>query len=191
MCHTCGPCTCDLSQFLSPDNTLAILRNPFGNLKGFITCMIGTRLPVHMSVRSTREFRKWDFAHSQASHFVRRRRDYRNHNAWEILKEHGYSVVLYHCPLAALRCDLTIFDLAILDFQMPGLNGCELFLRMRASGAEFPMLLLTGCADVLSYEDRALFSRCLNKAAPIRQLLETITISRCQSKFLIVPPGSR
>ena len=37
----------------------------------------------------------------------------------EILEEHGYSVVLYHCPLAALRCDLSIFDLAVLDFQMP------------------------------------------------------------------------
>lgn len=137
MRHTGGSHTGDLSQFLSPDNTLAILRNPFGNLKGFITCMIGTRLPVHMSVRSTREFRKWDFAHSQASHFVRRRRDYRNHNAWEILKEHGYSVVLYHCPLAALRCDLTIFDLAILDFQMPGLNGCELFLHQELSSRCF------------------------------------------------------
>jgi CheY-like chemotaxis protein len=37
----------------------------------------------------------------------------------EILKEHGYSVALYNCPLAVLRCDLSIFDLAVLDFQMP------------------------------------------------------------------------
>jgi CheY-like chemotaxis protein len=93
----------------------------------------------------------------------------------EILKEQGYSVVLYHCPLAVLRCDLSAFDLAILDFQMPGLNGRELFLRMRASGARFPIVLLTGCMEALSYEDRVLFARCLDKGMPIQHLLETIT----------------
>jgi CheY-like chemotaxis protein len=92
----------------------------------------------------------------------------------EILKEHGYSVVLYHCPLAVLHCDLSIFDLAILDFQMPGLNGRELLLRMRALGARFPIVLLTGCPDALSYEDRRVFSRCLDKDMPIQHLLETI-----------------
>jgi CheY-like chemotaxis protein len=92
----------------------------------------------------------------------------------EILKEHGYSVVLYHCPLAALRGDLSTFDLAILDFWMPGLNGRELFLRMHALGTRFPILLLTGCVDALSYEDRVLFARCLDKGMPIRRLLETV-----------------
>ena len=37
----------------------------------------------------------------------------------EILEKHGYSVVLYHSPLADLRCDLSLFDLAVVDFQMP------------------------------------------------------------------------
>ena len=36
MCHSCGSHTGDLSQFLSPDNTLAVHRNPIGNLKGSI-----------------------------------------------------------------------------------------------------------------------------------------------------------
>jgi CheY-like chemotaxis protein len=92
----------------------------------------------------------------------------------EILKEHGYSVVLYHCPISVLNCNFSMFDLAILDFQMPGLNGRELFLRMRALGARFPILLLTGCLDILSYEDRVLFTRCLDKGMPIERLLETI-----------------
>ena len=92
----------------------------------------------------------------------------------EILKERGYSVVLYHCPLTVLRCDLSVFDLAVLDFQMPGLNGRELFLHMRALGARFPIVLLTGCMDALSYEDRVLFARCLDKGMPIQRLLETI-----------------
>ncbi|WP_213807156.1 response regulator [Granulicella sp. dw_53] len=93
----------------------------------------------------------------------------------EMLKEHGYSVVLYHCPLAALQCDLSIFDLAILDFHMPGLNGRELLLRMRALGAKFPIVLLTGCADALTHEECVLFSRCLDKGMSIQLLLETVT----------------
>jgi DNA-binding response OmpR family regulator len=92
----------------------------------------------------------------------------------EILKEHGYSVVLYHCPLAALSCDLFMFDLAVLDFHMPKLNGRELLLRMRALGARYPIVCLTGCVGSLSYDDRVLFARCIDKGMPIRCLLETI-----------------
>jgi CheY-like chemotaxis protein len=92
----------------------------------------------------------------------------------EILKGHGYSVVLYHCPLAALSCDLSAFDLALLDFQMPELNGRELLLRLRALGARFPIVLLTGDIAALSFEDRVLFARCIDKGMPIQYLLETI-----------------
>ena len=41
----------------------------------------------------------------------------------KILESQGYSVVLLRCPRQALRCDLSAFDLAVLDFDMPGLNG--------------------------------------------------------------------
>ena len=92
----------------------------------------------------------------------------------EILRERGYSVVLYHCPLAVLDCDLSLFDLAILDFEMPGLNGRELFLRMRALGARFPIVLLSGCLEALSHEDLRLFARCIDKGMPIHCLLNTI-----------------
>jgi CheY-like chemotaxis protein len=92
----------------------------------------------------------------------------------EILEEHGYSVVLYHSPLAVLRCNLSLFDLAIVDFQMPELNGRELFLRMRALGARFPVVLLTGAIDALSYEDRVLFARCIDKSRSVQNLIEII-----------------
>ena len=92
----------------------------------------------------------------------------------QILEVAGYSVVLYHSPLAALRCDLSTFSLAILDFEMPELNGRELLLRMRALGARFPIVLLTGSVDSLFHENRVLFARCIDKGTPIRCLLETI-----------------
>ncbi|HEY2471323.1 MAG TPA: response regulator [Terracidiphilus sp.] len=84
----------------------------------------------------------------------------------EILREEGYSVVVYHSPLEVLRCDLTMFDLAILDFQMPGLNGREVLLRMRAFGARFPIVLLTGIQKfflmkIVSYLRDALTRVCL------------------------------
>ena len=92
----------------------------------------------------------------------------------EILKEHGYSVVVFHSPLAVTRRDLAIVDLAILDFEMPGLNGRELLLRMRALGARFPIVLLTGRLATLSHEDRVLFARCIDKGTPVNYLLDTI-----------------
>ena|ERR1700733_557361 len=92
----------------------------------------------------------------------------------EILREHGYSVTVYHSPLAVLHCDLSMFDFAILDFEMPGLNGRELLLRMRAIGARFPIVLLTGSLEALSCEDSVLFVRCIHKGILIRRLLDTI-----------------
>ena len=67
-----------------------------------------------------------------------------------------------------------MFDLAILDFEMPGLNGQELFMRMRALGARFPIVLLTGYLEALSHEDARLFVRCINKGMPVDFLLNTI-----------------
>lgn len=56
----------------------------------------------------------------------------------EIFREQGYSVILFHCPFKALESDLTAVDLAVLDFHMPGMNGRELLLRIRALGAPYP-----------------------------------------------------
>lgn len=92
----------------------------------------------------------------------------------EVLEEHGYLVTLYYRPLDVLNCDVSKYDLAIVDFYMPELNGRELLLRMRASGAQFPIVLLTGCVDALSKEDRVLFARCIDKAEPITFLLDSI-----------------
>ena len=94
----------------------------------------------------------------------------------KILELQGYSVTLLSCPLQALRCDLSTFDLAILDFEMPGMNGRELLLRMRALHARFPILLFSAFASSLSREESILFSRCLDKGVPVRHLLDVIAM---------------
>jgi CheY-like chemotaxis protein len=76
-----------------------------------------------------------------------------------------------------LGWDLATFDLAILDFDMPGMNGRDLFLRMRALHAQFPILLFSACASTLCPEDYVLFSRCLDKGEPVRYLLDVIAAS--------------
>jgi CheY-like chemotaxis protein len=92
----------------------------------------------------------------------------------KILESQGYSVVLLSCPIQALRHDLSSFDLAILDFEMPGMNGRDLVLRMRALHDRFPILLLGGSVSSLSPEDRVLFSKCPDKGQPVRHLLDLI-----------------
>jgi len=92
----------------------------------------------------------------------------------EVLRQQGYSVDLYHSPVEAVCCDVLLFNLAILDFEMPELNGRELLLRLRALGARFPTVLLTGRLEALSYDDRVLFTRCLDKGMPISRLLDVV-----------------
>ena len=92
----------------------------------------------------------------------------------EFFEELGNSVVLCDSPEAALNCDLSTFDLGVLDFHMPGLNGRELLLHMRAAGARFPIILLTGYLDGLERENRVLFARCIDKAEPTQRLLDCI-----------------
>lgn len=92
----------------------------------------------------------------------------------ELFEELGNSVVLCDSPAAALRRDLSTFDLGVLDFHMPGLNGRELLLRIRAAGGRFPIVLLTGYLDALDRESRVLFARCIDKGEPIQRLLDCI-----------------
>ena len=92
----------------------------------------------------------------------------------EVLRRQGYSVDLYHSPVEALCCDIFLFKLAILDFEMPEINGRELLLRLRVLGAKFPTVLLTGRLEALSHDDRILFTRCLDKGMPISRLLDVV-----------------
>jgi CheY-like chemotaxis protein len=91
-----------------------------------------------------------------------------------LLQEEGYSVTTVSCPLMALEHDVSKFHMAILDFDMPVLNGFQLLLRLRAARASFPIVLLSGMSRDLPNNIRRVFSRCLDKGEPIHLLLNTV-----------------
>jgi CheY-like chemotaxis protein len=91
-----------------------------------------------------------------------------------VLEREGYSVTCLSCPLTALQEDMSKFHLAVIDFEMPALNGYQLLLRLRAAHASFPIVLLSGMSWDLPNDMRRLFSSCLDKGAPIQQLLDTV-----------------
>ena len=91
-----------------------------------------------------------------------------------LLEDEGYSVTAVSCPLRALEYDVSQFHLAILDFDMPGLSGFQLLLRLRAAHASFPMVLLSGMSRELPNDMRIMFSSCHDKGEPIPILLNTI-----------------
>ena len=91
-----------------------------------------------------------------------------------LLEEEGYSVTAVSCPLRALEFDVTKFHLAVLDFNMPALDGFQLLLRLRAAHASFPIVLLSGMSRDVPANIRRVFSSCLDKDEPIDRFLNTI-----------------
>jgi DNA-binding NtrC family response regulator len=71
----------------------------------------------------------------------------------------GFSVTTTPDPRQALRIHATQqFDAAVIDFQMPHLNGAELAKSMKLARPEVPVVILSGLADlpdgVPQYYDR-------------------------------------
>jgi CheY-like chemotaxis protein len=91
-----------------------------------------------------------------------------------LLEDEGYFVTAVSCPLMALEYDVSQFHLAILDFDMPGINGFQLLLHLRAAHASFPIVLLSGMSRELPNDIRIMFSSCLDKGEPIHIFLNTI-----------------
>jgi CheY-like chemotaxis protein len=104
-----------------------------------------------------------------------------------LLESRGYAVTISNQPGEALKKDFDAVDIAFIDYDMPEMNGRELLLRMRASKATFPIVLLSGQAYTLPVEVRVLFSACIDKGSPVREMLEIIERFRKQAN---VPDGA-
>jgi CheY-like chemotaxis protein len=91
-----------------------------------------------------------------------------------ILEQSGYTVIVVDRPVTALELDLSVIDLALLDYDMPEMNGRDLLLRMRAARVTCPIILLSGSAGTLPWEVRVLFSTCIEKGEPVQKMLRII-----------------
>ena len=92
----------------------------------------------------------------------------------EILTRHGYIVDLDSSPLQTLGRNLLAFDLAIIDYEMPTLNGVELLMVMRARRVTYPIILLTGALGRLALSEQILFDRCIEKGQPGESFLQIV-----------------
>lgn len=91
-----------------------------------------------------------------------------------IFEAAGYAVTLCTDAHGALLYDMRLFDLAVLDFDMPGYDGRELLLEMRARQARCPILLHSGSVDSLPAATRILFSRCVLKPTGFDEFLAIV-----------------
>jgi DNA-binding response OmpR family regulator len=66
----------------------------------------------------------------------------------ELITE-GYHVSVAHDVIAGLTlARVSSYDLAILDWMLPGLSGVELCRRLRGTGSKLPIILLTAKDEV-------------------------------------------
>jgi len=65
------------------------------------------------------------------------------------LRRKAWDMTFIDCPKAALRhCGETAPDLAVLDMQMPGMNGIELAKNIRSASPRTVCIMLTGAGDL-------------------------------------------
>jgi len=72
----------------------------------------------------------------------------------EILTDFGFVVDVYHDPIQALLVfEPDYYDLLILDYVMPQLNGMELFKKMKEIDHSSKVMLLTPSHEQLDNEN--------------------------------------
>lgn len=92
-----------------------------------------------------------------------------------LLRRSGYVVVLVDHPALVSMLDLSAYQLAIVDFEMPGMNGTELAEYLRLRGATFPIVLLSGATETLTPQQERLFAKCLHKGESAQSILTVVT----------------
>ena len=95
-----------------------------------------------------------------------------------ILRDNGYEVCTYNDPeLALLNFKANFYDMILLDFKMPKLNGFQLFRELRKKDNEVKICFFTASEDVDYEEYKNLLSlsveeKCfIKKPIDVHQLL--------------------
>jgi len=70
-----------------------------------------------------------------------------------VLEGSGFRVITAHDPLEALGlCRKTSFDIALLDYEMPGMTGSQLAQEIKFILPDVPVVLISGYAALPSTE---------------------------------------
>lgn len=91
-----------------------------------------------------------------------------------ILSNEGYEVLACSDPLlAALIAKSEELDLAILDYEMPAMNGAELAAYCKAANPDIKVIVFSGALGV-PIRELTFADRWMKKANSVEMLLETM-----------------
>jgi CheY-like chemotaxis protein len=91
-----------------------------------------------------------------------------------ILENHGYAVTTSNSALQAAKMfKSNKFDLAVLDYEMPTMNGCQLAALLKTARPELKIILYTGASYVPGH-GLAFIDAMVNKSDGVEELLAAI-----------------
>jgi CheY-like chemotaxis protein len=111
-----------------------------------------------------------------------------------VIRSCGFDVVSTGDPIEALsRIRKSVFDLALLDYQMPGLTGSQLAQQIKTTKPDVPVVLISGFSDLPPFE-LIFVDAHVGRGATLDELLDTMRSlidSRCAiARGGLIPPPS-
>lgn len=107
-----------------------------------------------------------------------------------ILQARGFAVIAAADPREALdQAPGLEFEIALLDYQMPGMRGTQLARELRRMDAELPVVVISGL-EALPPGDLESVSVHLGRGTGVGQLIETIEILANRNLNTLVKAGS-
>ncbi|MEW6482639.1 MAG: response regulator [bacterium] len=107
----------------------------------------------------------------------------------EIVETEGFKGdVAFDGNSALERLEETKFDLALLDIRLPGMNGVELFLKIKEKAPDCKVIMMTGFA-VEDLIEQAMVSGaygCIHKPFNPRRIIEMIRKTLLSDKMILV-----
>jgi len=90
-----------------------------------------------------------------------------------ILEAKGYAVTTSNSALQVAETLESKFDLAVLDYEMPEMNGAQLAARLKTACPEMKIILYTGASYIASHDQRFI-DAMVHKSDGVEELLAAI-----------------
>ena len=90
-----------------------------------------------------------------------------------LLEVNGYAVMTAPNGETALACRSNLFDVVVLDYNLPDMNGLVVARELKKRRGSLPILMYSACSEIPddAMHDLAAF---VSKGDPIQKLLDTI-----------------